>query len=130
MSNHYKTGEILDIPQEHINAAKKGASGALGLIGAVLGGVAKTVGRVGGAFANTVKQLTNKALPFGKAPTFQQTRRIKPFHRDGVTYDTKMINDAFKQRFGSPKPKVSPPQQNVISSSTVDRASKMRNIER
>ena len=27
---------------------------------------------------------------------------FKPFHRDGVTYDTKMINDAFEQRFGRP----------------------------
>ena len=59
MSNHYKTGEIVDIPQEVKDAAKKGASGALGLIGGVLGGVGKTVG----AFANTVKQL----MPFGKA---------------------------------------------------------------
>ncbi|MBN88653.1 hypothetical protein CMO95_03625 [Candidatus Woesearchaeota archaeon] len=90
MSNHYKTGEIVDIPQEVKDAAKKGASGALGLIGGVLGGVGKTVG----AFANTVKQL----MPFGKAS--QQTRRIKSFHRDGVTYDRNMINDAFAKRFG------------------------------
>lgn len=94
MSNHYKTGEIVDIPQEHIDRARKGASGALGLIGGLVGGVAKTVGKIGGGFANTVKQL----MPFGKAS--QQTRRIKPFHRDGVTYDRNMINDAFAKRFG------------------------------
>ena len=91
MSNH---GEIRDFEKDFGKVKPLEGTGALGLIGGVLGGAAKTIGRIGGAFANTMKQY----MPFGKAA--QQTRRIKPFHRDGVTYDRNMINDAFTKRFG------------------------------
>ena len=91
MSNH---GEIRDFEKDFGKVKPLEGTGALGLIGGVLGGAAKTIGRIGGAFANTMKQY----MPFGKAA--QQTRRIKPFHRDGVTYDKNMINDAFTKRFG------------------------------
>ncbi len=91
MSNH---GEIRDFEKDFGKVKPLQGSGALGLIGGLVGGAAKTIGRIGGAFANTVKQY----MPFGKAS--QQTRRIKPFHRDGVTYDRNMINDAFAKRFG------------------------------
>jgi len=43
---------------------------------------------------------------FGKS---KPVSNFKPFHRDGVTYDNKMINDAFEKRFG--KPTVERPKQ-------------------
>ena len=87
----------------HGDPNMKGGSGALGLIGGVLGGVVKTIGRLGGGFANTAKQY----MRGGKAA---KPSNFKDFHRDGVTFDTKMINDAFAQRFGKP--------QNVIKKAT------------
>ena len=51
MSNHNKE-EIKDIPQEHIDAGKKGAAGGLGLIG----GAAKGLVKMAGSFTNTAKQ--------------------------------------------------------------------------
>ena len=51
-------------------------------------------------FYNTTKQYY-KALTKPKAVN-QQTPRpsnFKPFHRDGKTYDRKMINEAFEARF-------------------------------
>lgn len=86
MSNH---GEIRDFEKDFGKVKPLQGSGALGLIGGVLGGAAKTIGRIGGAFANTMKQY----MPFGKAA--QQTRRIKPFHRSGKVYDKDMINKEF-----------------------------------
>ena len=115
MSDHYKeelkkvfqldsakniAGKLLG---GHGDPNMKGGSGALGLIGGVLGGVVKTIGRLGGGFANTAKQY----MRGGKAA---KPSNFKDFHRDGVTFDTKMINDAFAQRFGKP--------QNVIKQAT------------
>ena len=114
MSNHNK-GEIRPIPQEHIDAGKKGASGGLGLIG----GAAKGVMKLAGAFANTAKQYARG----GKVA--KKTSNFRPLITGNKVYGRKEINDAFKSRFGSPKQ-----PQNVISKATVDRASKMRNIER
>ncbi len=120
-----------------------GGSGALGLIGGVLGGVAKTVGKIGGGFANTVRQY----MPFGKAkPKFpnMSARDKKFFNADGSSrtgdlyasatdrainstsnfrplitgnkvYDRRMINDAFAQRFGT-QPQLT--AQNVIKQAT------------
>ena len=59
MSNH---GEIRDFEKDFGEVKPLEGTGALGLIGGVLGGAAKTIGRIGGAFANTVKQY----MPFGK----------------------------------------------------------------
>jgi len=81
-------GEIKDIPE----VPMLGAEGGLGLISGI-------VGRVGKAFLNTAKQYLRKPA------IAQQTARkgtFKPFHRGGVTYDKKMINDEFAKRFSTP----------------------------
>ena len=102
MSNH-NNGEIRPIPQEHIDAAKKGASGGLGLIG----GVAKGIVKAAGAFANTAKQYANLARG---AKAAKKTSNFRPLIINNQPYNRKMINDAFAQRFGKP--------QNVIKKAT------------
>lgn len=94
-----------------------------------IGPVGRAIVKLGKTFSNTAKQYYKKATKPKKVSNF------KPFHRDGKVYDTDMINKAFEKRFGPPS-KPSRPQaipanpKNVISNATVDRASKMRNIER
>ncbi len=56
---------------------------------------------VGGALAKAGKALLKKFTKSKPKPV----SNFKPFHRDGVTYDTKSINQAFEQRFGPAKPK-------------------------
>lgn len=90
-------GEIKNIPQEHIDAAKKGASGSLGLI-------TGTIGRVAKAFANTAKQYARG----GKVA--KKTSNFRPLVTGNRVYDRQSITDAFAQRFGKP--------QNVIKKST------------
>lgn len=91
MSNHNK-GEIRDIPQEHIDAGKKGAAGGLGLIG----GAAKGLVKMAGAFANTAKQY----LRGGKVA--KKTSNFRPLITGNKVYNKKMIEDAFAKRFGPP----------------------------
>ncbi len=58
---------------------------------------------IGKALGKAAKALVNK---------FTKTKPVsnfKPFHRDGVTYDTKSINQMFEQRFGPAKPKPAKP---------------------
>ena len=130
MSNHNK-GEIKNVfkldSAENIGkkllygrdpSTYQGGSGGLGLVG----GVAKGVVKAAGAFANTAKQYLNLAKG-GKVA--KKTSNFRPLITGNKVYGRKEINDAFKSRFGSPKQ-----PQNVISKATVDRASKMRNIER
>jgi len=90
-------GEIKDIPQEHKDAAKLGASGSLGLI-------AGTAGRFVKAFANTAKQY----MGGGKAA--KKVSNFRPLVTGNRVYDRKSISDAFAQRFGKP--------QNVIKKAT------------
>jgi len=113
MSNH---GEIRDFEKDFGKVKPLQGSGALGLIGGVLGGAAKTIGKIGGAFANTAKQYLNIGKgnkPFWpttrntgdlyanarkRAELSQQTPRkgfFKPFHRSGKVYDKDMINKEF-----------------------------------
>ena len=99
MSNHNK-GEIRPIPQEHIDAGKKGASGGLGLIG----GAAKGVMKLAGAFANTAKQYARGAKAAKKTSNF------RPLIINNEVMTRKMVNDAFARRFGKP--------QNVIKKAT------------
>lgn len=128
MSNHNK-GEIRPIPQEHIDAGKKGASGGLGLIG----GAAKGIVKVAGAFANTAKQYANLARG---AKAAKKTSNFRPLVTGNKVYGRKEINDAFKSRFGQARARhdaakaLKTKPQNVISNATVDRATQMRNIER
>ena len=57
---------------------------------------------IGGTLAKAGKALLKKFTKSKPKPV----SNFKQFHRDGVTYDTKMINDAFEQRFGKPKPNI------------------------
>ncbi len=98
-----------------------------------IGPIGKGVMKIAKAFGNTAKQY------YKKITKPKKTSNFKPFHRDGKVYDTDMINKAFEKRFGTPskptdimgRPQAVPANpKNVISNATVDRASKMRNIER
>jgi len=93
-------------------------------------------GKVIGGFINTAKQYANLAKG-GKVA--KKTSNFRPLITGNKVYGRKEINDAFKSRFGSPakptdimgRPQAVPANpKNVISNATVDRASKMRNIER
>jgi len=99
-------------------------------MGGTIGGLDLLGGGAVKGFVKGAKGFIGKARQFlGKKPP--KKGFFKPMHRDGKVYDTQSINDAFAQRFGSAKPKAKPASpKNVISSSTVDRASRMRNIER
>ena len=81
-----------------------GGSGALGLIGGVLGGAVKTIGRLGGGFANTAKQY----MRGGRA--LKPTGNFKPLVTGNKVHNTESINQAFAQRFGRP--------QNVVKKAT------------
>ena len=59
---------------------------------------------IGGTLAKAGKALLKK---FTKS---KPVSNFKPFHRDGVTYDTKSFNQVFENRFGRP--------QNVIKEAT------------
>ena len=55
-------------------------------------------------FSNTAKQYykaftTPKAIARPKSMQTPRPSNFKPFHRDGKTYDKKMINEAFEARF-------------------------------
>ncbi len=71
------------------------------------GSPAHFIGPVGRAIIKGAKAFSNTAKQYYKAFTKpkainQQTPRssnFKPFHRDGKTYDRKMINEAFEARF-------------------------------
>ena len=54
---------------------------------------------IGGALGKAAKALLKK---FTKS---KPVSNFKPFHRDGVTYDTKSFNQVFENRFGPAKPK-------------------------
>ena len=107
----------------------QGGSGGLGLVG----GVAKGIVKAAGAFANTAKQYANLAKG-GKVA--KKTSNFRPLVTGNKVYDKKMINDAFKSRFGAARARhdaakaLKTEPQNVISNATVDRATQMRNIER
>ena len=59
-------------------------------------------------FTGWVKAAGKFLKRFGKAP--KPKSNFKPFHRDGITYDTKSINQQFENRFGPPKPTVEKPK--------------------
>lgn len=105
MINHNK-GEIKDIPQEHIDAGMKGAAGGLGMIG----GAAKGLVKMAGAFANTAKQYLGRGAFSNAAKQYlrggkvaKKTSNFRPLITGNKVYNKKMIDDAFKSRFGSSK---------------------------
>jgi len=68
------------------------------------------LGKLVKTFASAAKQYGKKLIGKSKKkPQDPPVSNFKQFHRDGVTYDTKSINQEFINRFGPPKPKSSKP---------------------
>ena len=71
----------------------------------------KAAWKLAQGFFNTAKQYAKKIFK-PNAASQQTTRNIKPFHRDGIVYGRKEIDQAFKNRFGpdavpsKPMPKI------------------------
>ncbi len=96
-------GLIMDIPKPEM----LGSSGIFGILGGGVGQLVKGAGniisrspifsKIVKSFANTPKQYLNLSKP-------KPTGNFKELVTGNKVYDTKMVNDAFKQRFGSPKP--------------------------
>lgn len=134
MSNHNK-GEIKDIfkldSAENIGkkllhgrdpSTYQGSSGGLGLVG----GVAKGLVKMAGAFANTAKQYlrggkaprpnampdpglrlnpSKTAISPQKSSQIPKTSNFRPLITGNKVYNKKMIEDAFAKRFGPPNVK-------------------------
>lgn len=94
-------GRIMDIPKPEM----LGSSGIFGILGGGVAQLAKGAASVIGRapiFSKIVSSFTNAPKQYLSKP--KPTGSFKPLVTGNKVYDTKMVNDAFKQRFGPPTP--------------------------
>ena len=101
---------IMDIPKPEV----LGSSGIFGILGGGVGqlvkGAANVISRAP-IFNKIVKSFTNAPKQYISKP--KPTSNFRELVTGNKVYDTKMVNDAFKQRFGPPKPPPNKPKPAV-----------------
>lgn len=88
-------GDIVPIPQEHIDAGKKGASGNLSVIGGAGKLALKTL-------FNNAKSGFKQLFGGGGSATIRTGGGFRPLVTGNKIHTTKSINEAFKNRFIGP----------------------------